>query len=59
MKQVAMAVGIVFGVVALVPLVIAIIPFLAGLGGVAVLWFTIPRIIKGCYDIANHEIWKM
>jgi hypothetical protein len=59
MKQVAIGVGIVFGVVALVPLVIAIIPFLIGLAGVAVLWFTIPRIIKGCYDIVNHDIWRM
>jgi hypothetical protein len=58
-KQVAIGVGVAFMLVGLVPLVIAAIPFIVGLAGVAVLWFTIPRIIKGCFDIVNHDIWKM
>ena len=59
MKQIAIGFGTVIVVFALVQLLIAVLPFLLGVIGVVLIWFAIARIVKTCFDIVNHDIWRM
>ena len=59
MKPIATGFGTVILVLAVVQLVIAVLPFVLGAAGVVLIWFVIVRIIKTCFDIVNHDIWRM
>jgi hypothetical protein len=59
MKHVLVAIGVGGVVVILIPILIAAIPFILGLLGVALIWFCLARIVRRCWEIANHDVWRM
>ena len=59
MRYVLIAIGAAGVLLAIAPLVIAVIPFLVGIAGAVFCFFGVAWIIKRCIDIANHDIWRM
>lgn len=59
MKTVLVVLGVGVAVIVVTPILIAVVPVVLGLLGVALIWFCLVRIVKRCFEIANHDVWKM
>ena len=59
MKHVLIVFGVAGFLLAVAPIIVAVVPFILAVIGVVFCWFGIAWIIKTCWEIVNHDIWRM
>lgn len=58
MKHILIVLGVAGFLLALAPAIVALIPFVLGVLGAVFCLFGTAWIVKRCWDIATHDVWK-